>query len=262
MPSIVSMLLLSFAVSLDSFGVGLNYGLRRIVVPKFSILIIGFCSGVMILLTMLLGALMLPIVPEQFARWAGGIILIAIGIWAFVQMGLRRNVHNRERHGNGESHVNAKEQNKEKSEDPGEGLSGDLSEDLAKGLSEDLSEGLTDASPSPKRVIHLEIRRPGIVIEILRKPVYADVDRSGTITAGEAMLLGAALSLDACGAGIGAAWIGLSPWITAPLIALFCAVFLQVGIHTGILAARAAWVRRLTFLPGLILIMLGLSKLL
>ena len=41
----VSVLLLALAVSLDSFGAGLNYGLRNIKIPIGSILIIALCSG-------------------------------------------------------------------------------------------------------------------------------------------------------------------------------------------------------------------------
>jgi len=225
MPSYVSIMLLAFAVSLDSFSVGLNYGLRRILVPKASILIIACCSGFMILVSMLLGAMLLPLIPERYAGWAGGIILILIGLWACIQMWRQQRVKD-----NSANRM--------------------------------MVETTAPATPLPKRVFHLEFRRLGIVIEILRKPAHADMDRSGTISAGEAALLGAALSLDAFGAGIGAAWISLSPWMTAPMIAIFCAIFLQLGIHAGSLAARAAWVRRLTFLPGLILIMLGLSRLL
>ncbi|MDI5788515.1 hypothetical protein PO124_09275 [Bacillus licheniformis] len=48
----------------------------------------------------------------------------------------------------------------------------------------------------------------GIVIHILRKPTSADIDKSGIITGIEAFLLGFALSIDAFGAGIGAAALG------------------------------------------------------
>lgn len=222
MPSYVSILLLAMAVSLDSFGVGLNYGLRRITVPIGSILIISICSGMVMLVSMLMGSLVLPLVPERYAGWAGGTILIGIGLWAFIQM--------RRQHQAGDKRT-VVQQDRD-----------------------------VDELQAPRRIFHLEIKRAGIVIDILRTPATADMDRSGTISAGEAALLGAALSLDAFGAGIGAALIDLTPWVTAPVIALFCAVFLQLGIHAGKLASRAVWMNRLSFVPGIILIMLGLSK--
>ena len=48
------------------------------------------------------------------------------------------------------------------------------------------------------------------MIQILRKPTVADFDKSGTISAGEA-LLGIALSVDSFGAGIGASLLGMHP---------------------------------------------------
>lgn len=224
MLSYVSIVLLAFAVSLDSFGVGLNYGLRRIKIPKTSILIIAGFSGMMMFVSMLLGALIAPILPEQYASWTGGAILIIIGLWAFIQM-RRQKEH-------GEEHQDS---SLFKTEQP---------------------------VPGPKRVLHLEFRRLGIVIEILRTPSTADIDRSGTITSGEAVLLGTALALDAFGAGIGAAFIGLTPWLTAPMIAMFCAIFLWLGYGAGQIASHIAWLRKLSFLPSVILIVLGLSKLL
>ncbi|GFR38065.1 sporulation membrane protein YtaF [Insulibacter thermoxylanivorax] len=235
----VSIILLACAVSLDSFGVGLNYGMRQIKIPGASILIIGCCSGLMILLSMLLGGLLIPYIPERYAGWIGGMILICIGLWAFVQIWRQRRCQGNDRDDNLAF------------ED------GELPECSTESAELSLPESL-----EPRKVLHLELRRLGIVIEILRTPSSADRDRSGTISPGEAALLGTALSLDAFGAGIGAVFIGLSPWLTASVIAVFSSVFLRLGIDTGNLASHIAWLGRLTFLPGIILIVLGLSKLL
>lgn len=226
----VSIVLLAFAVSLDSFGVGLNYGLRRIKIPKTSILIIAGFSGMMMFVSMLLGAWIAPILPEQYASWTGGAILIIIGCWAFIQM-RRQKDQGEEKHGYTRSRTSEHDVKPVRNLDP-------------------------------KRVLHLEFRRLGIVIEILRTPSTADIDRSGTISSGEAVLLGTALALDAFGAGIGAAFIGLTPWLTAPMIAIFCAIFLWLGYGAGQVASHIVWLRKLSFLPSVILIVLGLSKLL
>ena len=58
-----------------------------------------------------------------------------------------------------------------------------------------------------KLLFNWEIRSLGVVIHILKKPTRADFDRSGIITGLEALFLGVALSLDAFGAGIGAAML-------------------------------------------------------
>jgi putative sporulation protein YtaF len=88
------------------------------------------------------------------------------------------------------------------------------------------------------------------------------MDRSGTITTGEALLLGTALSLDAFGAGIGAGLVGYPPIPTALLIAAASGTFLWLGTRVGFRVAGWRWVRQLTGLPGLILIAMGLFKLL
>jgi putative sporulation protein YtaF len=73
--------------------------------------------------------------------------------------------------------------------------------------------------------------------------------------------LGLALSLDAFGAGIGAALIGFAPLLTAFSIALSSGMFIAVGLQVGFKYADLAWIRRLSVLPGCILILMGIMKL-
>ncbi|UAL51269.1 MULTISPECIES: sporulation membrane protein YtaF [Metabacillus] len=114
---------------------------------------------------------------------------------------------------------------------------------------------------SEKTLLNLEIKSFGIVINILSRPTAADIDKSGTITGVEALLLGFALSLDAFGAGIGAALLGYSPILTSLLVAVMSSLFVAFGIKSGHLFSRFAWMDRLTFLPGVLLIILGVWKL-
>jgi putative sporulation protein YtaF len=99
------------------------------------------------------------------------------------------------------------------------------------------------------------------VIQILRTPTIADVDKSGNISVSEAMLLGLALSLDSFGAGIGAALIGFSPLLTASVIAVASGTFIAVGLRIGLLYAEMSWMKKLSVLPGCVLKM-GIMKLL
>ena len=109
-------------------------------------------------------------------------------------------------------------------------------------------------------LVKLEIRSLGLVIHILRRPMAADIDGSGTITGLEALLLGVALSLDAFGAGIGASMLGLPPWGLAATVAVMSSLFVVGGIVVGKRLSHAQWVNRCTILPGIVLIMLGLWK--
>lgn len=111
-------------------------------------------------------------------------------------------------------------------------------------------------------VVMVELKRLGLVIQILRTPQAADVDKSGIISASEAIMLGVALSLDAFGAGLGAAMIGIPALPTALTIALASAVFLVGGMRFGFRFSAWKGMQALSFLPGLLLIMMGIMKLL
>lgn len=217
MVPVVSLILLALAVSLDGFGVGVTYGLRKIKIPLLSILIIAICSGLMMLVSMVLGSLMSTLFQPIYAKVIGSILLISIGVWAIYQMVTQSNDNDPE-----EETINLN---------------------------------------TPRTLLYIEIKKLGIVIEILRTPSKADIDRSGNISSSEAALLGTALSLDALGAGIGAGLLGLSPWLTALCISISCGVFLIAGLKVGYIYSSHTWVKRLSFIPGAILIMMGLFKL-
>jgi len=61
-----------------------------------------------------------------------------------------------------------------------------------------------------KLFLEIAVGRIGILVRIINDKSAADLDRSGWITAKEACYLAVALSLDAFGVGIGAAWMELN----------------------------------------------------
>lgn len=223
----LTLLLLAFAVSIDSFGVGATYGLRNIRIPTKSVLIIALCSGAMMFISMNVGFGLAALLPVQVANAIGAVILVGIGMWALYS---------------GQGHYRKHEHDKQKSE-------------YAASQSE-----FTQQSVESKQVVKIEIKQLGLVIQILKKPFIADMDRSGTISMGEAFLLGIALSLDALGAGLGAAMIGLSMWVVPPVIAVMSAVFLLTGLRTGFRFRGQGWLNRLHYFPGLILILMGITR--
>ncbi|TXL65127.1 sporulation membrane protein YtaF [Cerasibacillus terrae] len=97
---------------------------------------------------------------------------------------------------------------------------------------------------------------------VFTTPEKADLDQSGVISSGEAFLLGLALALDAFGAGIGAAMIGYPPFLTAFSVAIMSGLFLQFGIHIGFFLTRNRYLKNLSFLPAIFLILIGLSNIL
>jgi putative sporulation protein YtaF len=210
MTQLLSLLILAFAVSLDSYTVGFTYGVRKMYLPIKSIIIIACCSAITLLFAMGIGGIIVQFLSPSIAEKIGGIILIGIGAWVLYQ------VFRPEKQ---EKNVAIKE-----------------------------------------TIINFEIRSLGIVIKILRKPTAADIDKSGSITGMEAVLLGVALSLDAFAAGIGAVLIGYSPWIMAIAVATMSSLFVSFGMKCGHVLANFKWMDKFSFLPGLILIILGIWK--
>ncbi len=210
MMHIISLLILAFAVSLDSFSVGLTYGLRKMLIPFKSIVVIACCSAIALITAMAIGQFSIKFLDPRLAESLGGIILIFLGAWVLYQF---------------------------------------FRPEKAK-----------DILPHEKTIINFEIKSLGLVINILQKPMSADFDKSGTITGVEALMLGIALSLDAFGAGIGAAMIGYSAYSLAFAAAIMSSLFIIMGLRVGKLFANSGWIQKLTFLPGVLLILIGIWK--
>ncbi|MDZ5472475.1 sporulation membrane protein YtaF [Bacillus sp. 31A1R] len=117
-----------------------------------------------------------------------------------------------------------------------------------------------DALPHEKTIVNFEIKSLGLVVNILKKPMSADFDKSGTITGIEAFMLGFALSLDAFGAGIGAAMLGFSPLSLAVTVAFMSSLFVFLGMRMGVKLSKISWMQNFSFIPGVLLIILGIWK--
>jgi putative sporulation protein YtaF len=210
MAQLISLFILAFAVSLDSFSVGFTYGLRKMKIPFRSIVIIATCSALSLLIASVVGHFLGEILSPSITDKIGGFILILLGAWVLYQFF-------------------RPEKNKE-------------------------------IVSIEKTIVNFEIKSLGIVINILRKPLSADFDLSGTITGIEALMLGVALSLDAFGAGVGAAMLGFSPIYLAVAVAVMSSLFVSMGIKSGSLLSNSDWIQKFTFLPGILLIIIGVWK--
>ncbi|MFC0216198.1 MntP/YtaF family protein [Paenibacillus chartarius] len=233
MLSYASLLLLAFAVSLDGFGVGVTYGLRKIRIPLAALVVVSLWSGVVIFASMLIGTWFTTYLSAESAKVIGALILIGIGLWALVQIMRQKD---------------------DSAETPDSGVSPSLREQTNE-------MERTEDWESVRHIFTWELRRFGLVVQILRTPMAADVDKSGNISVSEAMLLGIALSLDSFGAGIGAGLIGFSPALTSIVIAVASGTFIAAGLKVGLKYAETDWMRRLAYLPGCVLIAMGIMKL-
>ncbi len=216
--------ILAIAISVDGFSVGITYGLRRIRVGLLPLLIIGFISTISIYTTLSLGATLARLMNKELASRIGSLILIGIGCWLVYSFFLEYN-HTR---------------------------GGYRKSSAAYPDKVDLND--------QKLLVSFKIKSLGIVIRILKEPVEADFDNSGTINPVEALFLGLALALDALGAGLGAGLSGF-PTLIVPLIIgfvnlLFVGSGFLIGEKIGDIIPEY-----FEIIPGFIIICLGLVKL-
>lgn len=101
----------------------------------------------------------------------------------------------------------------------------------------------------------------GITISVLKEPVRADFDASGVISWREAVTLGLALALDAVGAGLGAALAGLQVWLLPFFAGGLEIVAVAAGLRLGACLADGRRSLYTGYLPGLVLILLGVWQL-
>lgn len=200
----VIILLLSLAVSFDSYFFGFTYSLKSIKVKKTTYLVIGLVTSVSFLIGYLLGDLLALFIP-RLAEYLGGFVFVLIGCYVLWQWFDEQREKFRHYY--------------------------------------------------QKEAVRFNIKT---IWMILKNPQMADLDQSGTISGKESFVVALALSLDSFGGGVGAAFSILPYMLTAFLIGLCSMFFLGVGTLTGRVLTKYNWMHQLSFLPGLIFIMLGI----
>ncbi len=118
----------------------------------------------------------------------------------------------------------------------------------------------TQKENSDNKMIKIHIRPLGLIVQILREPARADLDSSGVISPGEALVLGMALAMDALGAGFAVSMLGLSIVLTSLVVGLGHFFLTYLGLQAGRTITHRGIGRHLAILPGFILITLGMFK--
>ncbi|TGE32096.1 sporulation membrane protein YtaF [Desulfosporosinus sp. Sb-LF] len=214
-------LLMAVALSLDGFGVGLAYGLRRIRIPMSSLIVIALCTVFAMGTSMLFGSwvmLWLRFIP---ASLLGAVILLALGVFQ-----LSKAIWNRKR---------------------------EIFPEAVPAMA------VTLQMPVMEPIFRFQFRFLGLVIQVLKTPDIADVDGSGGINFRESLLLGSALAMDAFASGIGAAMAGMTLSVVG-VVAITQIMMLRGGQQ---MAGKIPenWTAKAEFLPGVVLILIGLGKL-
>jgi len=212
---------MAVALSLDGFGVGLAYGIRRIRIPMSSLIVIALCTVFAMGISMLFGSwvtLWLRFIP---ARLLGATILLTLGVFQ-----LARAIWNRKR---------------------------EIFPQAVPTMAEVFQ------NPVLEPVFRFQLSFFGLVIQVLKTPDIADVDGSGGISLRESLLLGSALAMDAFASGIGAAMAGMTLSVIG-IVALTQIIMLRLGQQ---MAGKIPenWTTKAEYLPGAVLILVGLGKL-
>lgn len=218
----LSLLLVSLAISMDSVSVGLTYGLRNMRMPFLSLAVVSGCSFIVVYGVMMIGSSLTYWLTPEIGKQIGAAVLIVMGLFTLWRLVSPRAA--------------------EEEQSPRETVS------------------LAQTQGEPELTVLSQFRMFGLMIQILRDPARADTDRSGHIMGSEAVMLGLALSLDAFGAGISLTFLGYSPLIVALCIAVMSALLLQMGMTLGRRAGQSKWISKLTWLPPILLICIGLAK--
>ncbi|MCC8433899.1 sporulation membrane protein YtaF [Brevibacillus sp. M2.1A] len=218
----LALLLVSLAISMDSVSVGLTYGLRNMRMPFLSLVVVSGCSFAVVYGVMLVGSSLTEWLTPEIGQYIGAAVLILMGLFTLWRLIATRS-----------------------------------------GTEDQESTAVVAAEKQEEQepiVLLSQFRIFGVMIQILKDPSKADADRSGHIMGWEAVMLGLALSLDAFGAGISLTFLGYSPLLVALCIAVMSALLLVIGIALGRRAGKARWLTRLTWLPPILLICIGVAK--
>lgn len=166
--------IISLALSLDGFGVGMAYGLKRIKIPFRSMGIIGLCTALAMGTSMFFGHILVPKITIISPRVLGAGILIAIGCYQLI-LAIK----------------NSK-----------------LTEKAVPVMT-----AIACNQNTYKTLFSIKLRVFGLVIQVLQTPDTADLDGSGSISPQESILLGVALALDTFASGMGVTMAGVSLYV-------------------------------------------------
>ena len=119
----------------------------------------------------------------------------------------------------------------------------------------------SNRSSSSRVLVHLRIPVLGLIIQVFQEPLSADYDHSQHISLVEALILGAALALDATAAGIGAAILQFPIVPTVLAVITASLVFISKGLQLGKRLVESPLENtKMQWIPGLLIIFIGLLK--
>jgi putative sporulation protein YtaF len=83
--TLFSLILIAAAVSLDGFWGGFAFGLRKIKINLFSLIIMALWSVICTLIAMLIGYYLRNVIPIEMAKYIGAVLLLLLALYTLKQ---------------------------------------------------------------------------------------------------------------------------------------------------------------------------------
>lgn len=85
MINLISAILFSFSANLDNIAIGISYGLKKIHISLFKILMISVFTTLFTFISMFIGKYLVNILNEKYANSFGAFLLIGLGLYTLVK---------------------------------------------------------------------------------------------------------------------------------------------------------------------------------
>ena len=222
---LLHVILLSISSSIDSFGIGITYGLRKLKIGILSKIILFIVSIITTYIAVLIGKNVNYLLSPLITKILGAFILIFIGTIIIFNL-ITPNKKKKTKINNYKLSTNK-------------------------------------SMYIEKKVYRFFIKFLGITIQIIKDPVYSDLDFSSNIDTKEAFYLGFSLSIDSFCIGIASSILGFGFVLFPILVAIFQLIFLSVGTLIGVKLSQISKIPSniWNFISAILLIIIGITKL-
>lgn len=240
----LAVILIAISLSIDAFGIGTTYGMRKVKVKFMPKLIIALISFFITFLALSMGTQLQKILPDIITQIIGVGILFFMGASLILQSFKPEDNNN---NNNQDSNPNPKKQN-----------DNDSNQDLSSKKSN---------KKNLARVYNINLKLFNLMIKIIYKPKQKKINSDNQVNQNnliqdqkilsltESFYMGFALSIDSIGSGIGLSLIGYNNFYLPVATAICQYIFLSLGIFLGDKISNLKIDhRKFIFLSGLILI--------
>lgn len=88
---LISAILLSISLSMDSLSIGVSYSLRKIKTPLSAKIIICLISMLITTISIFFGNILIKIIPENISKLIGALMLCILGVYIIIQAFTKKN---------------------------------------------------------------------------------------------------------------------------------------------------------------------------